>query len=95
MVVEADFADGDDLGVIGKALHVGEVRGGEQARFVRVDAYGRVDPWVLLSEGDRATDVVGAVSVANSEECANAGIISALDCGVAIRRELRTIEVSV
>src|ERR1700687_4408458 len=94
-IVEADFSDGEDLGMVGKALHIGEVRGGEQARFVRVDSNRGVDPRVLLGKGDGAGNVVGAVSVADGEQGADACVVGALDGGFAIRGELPTVEMGV
>ncbi len=95
MVVESDFSDGDDLRVMGEALHEFEVGGGEQARFVRVDADGGVDPEVLLGEGDGAGEVVGAVSVANGEQSSDAGVVGALDDRFAIGGELGAVEMGV
>ena len=82
-------------GVLGEALHVVEVGGGEQARLVRVDSDGGVDPGIALGEGDGAGEVVGAVSVADGEQGADAGIVGALDDGFAIRGELGAVEMGV
>jgi hypothetical protein len=94
-VVESDFSDGDESRVGGELVQVVEVRRGEQACFVRVDSGGGVDPRVALGKGQGAGDVIGALAVADGEECANAGIVSALDHGIAIFGELWTIEVGV
>jgi hypothetical protein len=95
VVVESDFADGDELGMLGESLHVIEVGRGEQARFVRVDAGGGVDPRIALGERDGAGEVVGAVSVADGKQGAYAGIVGALDGSFAISSELSAVEMSV
>ena len=95
VVVEADFADGDDARMLGKALHAVEVCVDEQARLVGVDADGSVNPGVALGERDGAGDVVRAVAIADGEEGADAGIVGALDGGVAIGGELGAVEMGV
>ena len=95
VVVEADFADGDDARMLGEALHAVEVGGGEQARLVGVDADGSVNPGVALGEWDGAGEVVGAIAIADGEEGADAGVVGALDGGVAIGGELGAVEMGV
>jgi hypothetical protein len=94
-VVESDFADGDELWVRSELAEVVEVRVGEQARFVGMDSGGGVDPGVTLGEGQGTGDVVGAVPVADGEESADARVVSTLDHGIAVGRELGTVEVGV
>ena len=81
--------------MLGEALHGGEVRRGEQARLVRVDTDGSVDPGVALGEGDGAGKVVRAIAVADGEQGADTRIVGALDHGFAIRGELGAVEMSV
>jgi hypothetical protein len=95
MVVEANLANGDDLGVLCEPLHVREVRGGEQACFMGMDPKGCVDPGVLFGDGDGAGDVVWTFSVANGEEGADTDLVSALNGSFAIRGELGSVEMSV
>jgi len=79
----------------GEALHELEVGGGEQARLVRVDTDGSVNPGIALGERDGAGEVVRTVAIADGEQGADTGIVGALDGGVAIRGELGAVEMGV
>ena len=58
-VVEADFAPGDDLGIAGQSLQFVEVGWLGEFGLMRMNAYGRVNPVVLLREFDGAIQRAG------------------------------------
>ena len=95
MVVEADLADGEDLGMRGE---VGEARERFVRRFrgvVRVDADSRIDEGVALGEAERYLEVGRAVARADGEQARDARGERAFDGLLAIFVELRVVEVAV
>ena len=95
MVIEADFADSEALGV---ARKFGET--GEGGRFgfrgvVRVDARGGENVRVLRGNFQSAIHIVRPLPCANAQHSLNAGLRRALHYCFEISRELGIIQMAV
>jgi hypothetical protein len=82
VVIKADFARGEDFGVV---QQFGEAAGCAFGGLVRVDAGGGVDEVVAFGEFDRA----------DAENAPDPGGAGAFDDGIAVGVELFVVEVAV
>jgi hypothetical protein len=95
MIVESNFAAGEDSRVVENFGELVEVGFGGLGGFVRVNAGGGVDPVVSFGEGEGGVEMVGAGGAADGENGADARVASASEDGVAVIIELRVFEVGV
>ncbi len=96
VVIEAHLAPGDHARVPGELVELREMLFGGRFRVVRVDADRRVDPIVLLGEGNRGIDALGrARPAADREQRVDARRARALEHRGAIVVELRHLQVRV
>jgi len=106
VIVEADFADGYNARISRQGRHQFVMTLFDQSSFVRMDANGRVNAGALglglsafgiklLGKLDRATDVVGAIAIADCEQGFDAGRPGAGDRRRTIVVESGTFEMAV
>ncbi len=84
MVVEADLAEGDALGMGGERREFNPRIEGSFGCLVGVDADGGVDEGVGIGEADGGFEVRGAVAGADGEHGVDAGRAGAVDHGLAV-----------
>jgi hypothetical protein len=94
-VIEADLSPGDYFGMFGKSGEFFQMLRRDLTGFVRVNADGGVNPLVTFSEWQRGIEFFGAGSGADGQQSRDTGIVSALQHGFAVIRELREIDVGV
>ena len=92
-IIEADFAPGDDFGMLREAGEFVQMLRCDFFGFVRMNANARVNPIVPFGERDRGVEFFWPRPGADSEQSTNAGVASALKHGFAIVSELRKIDV--
>ncbi len=94
-IIEADFAPGEDAGVLGEAGEFGEPFFGGEFGFVRMDADGGVDPVVFFGERNGDVEAIGGGAAADGEDILDAGVAGASEHGVAVGVELGKFEMGV
>ncbi len=95
MVVQADLAPRDHLGMPRQLLH-GLVSGiVREPRFVRMDPDGRVHERMLFRELNAGIERGRAVAIADGDHGPHSGLARASDHLLAIRVELLAIEMCV
>ena len=94
-IIEANFAPGDDFGMLREASEFVQMLRCDFFGFVRVNANARVNPIVLFGEWESGVEFFWTGTGTNSEERANAGVASAHEHGFSIISELRKIDVRV
>ena len=94
-IIQANFAPGDDFGMLREASEFVQMLRRDFFGFVRVNTNARVNPIVLFGERDSGVEFFWPRPGANSEQSTNAGVAGALEHGFAIVSELRKIDVHV
>src|SRR5205823_14720035 len=94
-IVKADFAVGDDAGMLRELGELFEVRGRQVFGFVGMRAYGGVNPVVLFGEGERGVEFFRAGAGADGEQRVYAGGAGAVEHGGAVVIKLREVDVRV
>jgi hypothetical protein len=101
VVVEADFADGDDVGVVAEGFEFFEGVGSGEAGFVGMDSGGGIDAGdvgaagVVVGEFGGAVHGVGAVADADGEDGFDSGGVGTLEHRLAVAVVAVAVEVSV
>src|SRR6266516_3215932 len=88
-IIQANFAPGDDFGMLCEESEFVQMLRCDFFGFVRVNTNARVNPIVLVGERDSSVEFFRTRPGANSEQCTNTGVASALEHGFAIVSELR------
>ncbi len=94
-IVEADFAPGDDFGMLGKFGESFEMRRGDFLGLMGMDADRGVDPIVGFGVGQGGIEFFRAGTRADGEDGGDTGGAGAIEHGVAVVRELREVDVGV
>src|SRR5256885_14183226 len=94
-IVEADFAVGDDAGVLRELGELFEMGWRQIFGFVGMRAYGGVDPVVLFGKGQSGVEFFWAGAGANGEQGGYACGAGAVEHGFAVVVELREVDVRV
>jgi hypothetical protein len=94
-VVQADLAPGDDFRVAGEHLHA--VKRGLVGKlgFMGMDADGRVNEFVFLSQLDAAIEVDRSLAIADSDDAFDPSFARTSDHLLAIRIEAMAFEMGV
>ena len=93
VIVEADFAPGEELGACGETLELVVVGLGGKLGFMRVDAGGHVDPIVSGGEGDWG--VQGVDVAADGQDGRDAHLAGTLEHFGAVGVECSVVQVGV
>jgi hypothetical protein len=93
VVIQADFADGDDLGVAGQGAEVGADVLGSLGGVGGDPADGGIERGVLIRKGDRLP--AGVKVRADRHDAGDPGSLGAFEDGWQVLRERRVIEVGV
>ena len=95
VIVEADFAPGDDAGMPRQAIEFGVMCRRGVPRFVRMNSYGGVDPVVHFGVRHGRAELFDFRPVADGEDRSHAGRARARQHGVAVGVEVGDIHVRV
>ena len=92
VIVEAHFAPGDHARIAAELVELREMLIGGGTRIVRMDANRRVDPIVLLGEGNRGIEAfLGPVPLPMASRASDARRARAIEHRVAVFVELREL----
>ena len=94
-IVQPDFAPGNDLGPFRQLFEFLKVGVGGQLGFMRMDADGGVDKFVLLGQSNAAVQRAGPGSAANGDDLFNAAVPRPRDHLLAVGVELLHLEMGV
>src|SRR5579863_488051 len=95
VVIEANLADGEELGMTRKLPQLVEMGVGGFRGFVRMDTGRRVHPVVPVGNLERLREVGGPGSAANRQEIRESSGARALDHRVAVGVEGGIVEMAV
>src|SRR5579863_1356564 len=95
IVIEANLADGEELGMTRKLPQLVEMVVGGFRGFVRMDAGRRVHPVMPVSNLERLREVVGPGSAADGQEIRESSGARAFDHRVAVSVKGGIVEMAV